>query len=415
MQKGKLNLYGVEVYSNELNPKLAQILVPEAYSSSPAPQLLPYITAAIKESSLDRPIDLATTLWYKNRTHADWGLVAWKATVPAAASRTWDPSVTDDQMAERFASLVQNIDCHLPDGIEKVVVTWFETTGSQELMFVDDATWMLVKDMLLRLALNGVIIPQTILSGMVYPVWQRVVQSRTKVDALAPALVRSMELVRSLLCYPTSSNGTIAVSAEQELEWETCRARCFRPGHLSTILDGLAALSVFEHDYVADEGARNFLQQFRKEIAQGPSFRNEIPPRTNLVRSALAKATLEYPEHRAIFCNIIRRSVNWESLGRWSIGTLLLAHILHALYYTTNDIIKNLENRSQCRNGKMSSIRLGFGRFPRYSSLYNWSWNSLSGNWKVHPTQLLNRRLTTLSRTSLWRCWSTIWLPQANP
>jgi mediator of RNA polymerase II transcription subunit 12, fungi type len=92
--------------------------------------ILPHIQAAIQENFLEQPDNLATTLWYRNRTHGDWGTVSWLAIISSIEMRTWNMFVTDVQMAHRFATLVWNIDNHLPDGIEEVVKTWFETTGA---------------------------------------------------------------------------------------------------------------------------------------------------------------------------------------------------------------------------------------------------------------------------------------------
>jgi len=259
--------------------------------------ILPHIQAALQEDSLEHPDDLATNLWYRNRTHGDWGTVSWQAIISSIEIRNWNIFVTDVEMAHRFATLVRNIGNHLPDGIEEVVKTWFETNGAEKMIHAQDELWEMVKELCLRLVLSGVISPATVLKGLIYPAWISA-QAQPSHALLRGRIGRSLGLMNTMTrCLPTSFSDDSANSIEIQLQMETCRARCCHPSNLLEIIDGISTLSVLETDPELEPAIRQLLEQFRRDLLEDQFVREEVLSRTSLLEHVFEIAAKKYPTH----------------------------------------------------------------------------------------------------------------------
>lgn len=146
-------------------------------------------------------------MWYKNHAHADWGMVAWQAVVAALSSRAWDPSIPSRTMVERFTSLVSCIDAHLPDGIKDIIRVWFETAGAERMMEVTDEEWHMMEHITLSLSSSGVLLPEIVLNGLLFPVWNHAYRLDAGAD-YSQALARTLPLAGAmLLCDPLGNEG----------------------------------------------------------------------------------------------------------------------------------------------------------------------------------------------------------------
>lgn len=262
-------------------------------SSSPAPPIFPLIQAAIQENCLEQPDSLATTLWYKNRGHSDWGTVAWNAIVSAIESKSWF-LVSDEEMAKRFAALIWSIDAHLPYGVEEIIWVWFESNGIERMVRASDDLWVLMKETCLTLVLGGVVSPGTLLRGLVYPAWQYALNSH----AADAQLGRSLGLMNTLLrCIPYAPHSA-SDPVDSQLLLETCRARCVHPSNLMDLAGGLFTLTVLRDNNVLGDAIRERIERFIAEIEGDPFIQDEVLSRTDLLRSAFDTATKVYPGHR---------------------------------------------------------------------------------------------------------------------
>lgn len=231
-------------------------------------------------------------MWYKNHTHADWGLASWHAVVAAISSRTWDSSISDHAMAERFASLVRCIDVHLPDGIQDIIRVWFETAGAERMIEVVDEEWHMMEHMVMTLSCGGILPPQTVLEGLVYPVWNRSFQTRgTGSDS--GSLLRTLPLASAMfLCDPQKHN----MDADIVLQLESCRARCSRPSNIATILRGMHALAVLGQANSVDPTIMQQVESFRQRLIQDDYLRRNVLSRTRLQEQTFEKLAAEYPD-----------------------------------------------------------------------------------------------------------------------
>jgi mediator of RNA polymerase II transcription subunit 12, fungi type len=282
--------------------------------------IFPHIQAAIQENSLEQPDDLATTLWYRNRTHGDWGTVSWQAIISSIEMRTWNIFVMDVEMAHRFATLVRNVDNHLPDGIEEVVKTWFETTGAEKMIHASDELWEMVKELCLRLVLGGVISPATVLKGLIYPAW--ISAQAQPSDGLLPGRIgRSLALMNTMTrCLPASFSGDSASSIEIQLQMETCRARCCHPSNLLEIIDGISTLSVLETDAELEPAIRQLLKQFRRDLLEDQFVREEVLSRTRLLEDAFKRTAKKYPTHEKTLIANLRGCIGMSCTRDLEIG-----------------------------------------------------------------------------------------------
>ncbi|KIM29831.1 hypothetical protein M408DRAFT_22702 [Serendipita vermifera MAFF 305830] len=295
---------------NELN-EARKVLLSEHSSSSPAPPILPFILAAIQENSLEQPTDVATTMWYKNHAHANWGSASWDAVVAAVGSRAWDPSVPDQTMAERFTSLVRCIDAHLPDGIQDVIRIWFETTGAERMSEALDDEWHIIEHMALSLTCAGIISPQTALDGLVYPMWNRCFQPQKMADDSSPFL-RTLPLASAiLLCDSPRCSG----DGDFVLQLEICRTRCSRPSNFPSILRATYALAALEQSPSKDPAVGEQIAAIRRRLIQDSYLRHTVLSRTQLQEEVFEKIIAEYPELKAALIPNLKESLQDMSVA----------------------------------------------------------------------------------------------------
>lgn len=273
-------------------------MIPEIYSSSPVQDLTPFILNATTEDSLSSPGDLATTLWFKNKSHADWGLVAWKGIMAAIGTRSWDPSIEAETMASRFSTFVWSLDQHLPHGIEGIIQTWFETGGTIETMRLPDEAWTVMASTFRTLSLKAIISPQTLLLGLVYPVWEHI--SRSQESWILASVQRTFKVVEDfLLCHPDL--GDQSIDCSQIHLFETCRTRLYHPSCIPSLLLSLSALLAAESNEVLDSGLREAMRVLRTSLQADPTFQVCVMTRINMLVATLDTSTKKYPDIRRTF------------------------------------------------------------------------------------------------------------------
>ncbi|CAG7850845.1 SubName: Full=Uncharacterized protein {ECO:0000313/EMBL:CCA73079.1} [Serendipita indica DSM 11827] len=269
-----------------------KLLFTDSSSSSPAPPLLPPIKAVIEENSLAKPVDLASILWHKNKTHADWGLAAWQATIMAICTCKWDPSLTDAEMADRFATFVWHIDAHLPHGIGDTVATWFETTGATSLLSITDNCWDIIKIMCYKMLLDYIVTPKTVLSGLIYPAVKAAVANQLEhpSDTMAPYLQRALDLFNLVTrCDSPVMNLYSEQSPIFMLDALCCRARCLHASNTGALLDVLSDLTLIEVMSSDGSDQRMRLEQLRYGVQSDPYLKAQLLSRADLVYNAFER------------------------------------------------------------------------------------------------------------------------------
>ena len=270
-----------------------QLLVPEAYTASPTPSLHPLLTSHIQETNLSSPVDVGNVLWFKYRSHTDWAIAAWQAIIACIHSRSWDPSVPDILMAQRFALLIWNIDQHLPTKLEEPIRRWFD--GNEVAQF-EDQSWCLFAGACLELVVRGTISAQTLMDGFVYRAWEWTSVASEPVDRLVMAVRRSCSLARVvLLCDETVDLFGSPIGMSERLRLITARGLLLHPKKLSDLLEKMAVLVCMSANPVLED-SRTDAAELVKGISINPVIRGALLCKTDALRTAFGHAVIKKPE-----------------------------------------------------------------------------------------------------------------------
>ncbi|KAG8798021.1 RNA polymerase II mediator complex subunit [Serendipita sp. 398] len=371
-----------------------RVLAPEISTFSPAPPLLPHILAAVQNDSLTQPGDLATTIWYKNREHADWGSASWQAVIAAINGRSWNLSIQNTEMAHRFAQFVSSVDAHLPDGLGHVIKTWFETTGVVALLQATDEVWLTLRDMCLSLAFDGVIAPGLLLDGFVYPQWQLALRHRDYDHHQWPRLQRTLNLVSILV--NCSSQHLDTRDSRLETYLETSRVRIIHPSHIHTLVDGIVTLFILKHNQETNSAVQLRLKSFLSELLDDAFVSRNILSRVKLLRNSFHRALDAYPNCRTGLINDFRLCLRCEATKDLEPNNLMglqWALILDKIdVWTFEKISLDLKLVQQLLHLKDSTEDGLFGRFQHQAALDEFA-NALINHPLTASTTALLREL----------------------
>jgi hypothetical protein len=200
-------------------------------------------------------------------------------------------------MAERFTSLVSCIDAHLPDGINGVVRIWFETAGAERMMEVTDEEWHMMEHTTLALSSSGVLSPETILNGLVFPVWNHAYRPQSVVDH-PQALARTLSLASAMLLCELMRPEECGLT-EIVIRLEVCRTRAIRPSNYTAILRGTHALAIFECDEALEPSLKDQIRILRHRLLQDAFMQTQLFSRTSLLQQVFDGIAAENPGQRS--------------------------------------------------------------------------------------------------------------------
>jgi hypothetical protein len=225
-------------------------------------------------------------------------MVAWQAIISVLDSRPWDASLTDSDIAGRFAELVWNIDAHLPDGIEQIIKLWFDASGIEKMASSSDPMWNITAQMCLKLALSNVLSPSLLLRGLIYPAWQRA-RNFSDSDAIVRTnLMRSTTLAAALLCCLPVTDESDQDYLEFLLQAETCRARCFHPTEVKDLVRELFCISTLEQNPSTAQDVRELLETFRTDLLNDKFMQKRALSRVDLLSATFDEVAELLPTHK---------------------------------------------------------------------------------------------------------------------
>jgi len=168
----------------------------------------------------------------------------------------------------------------------------------------------MMKHIALSLCSSAILSPETILDGLIFPVWN--VAFRPHGTLTRPqALARTLPLSRSiLLCEPLESMEDKDVDVVLRLE--TCRARATRPSNIPTIFRGIHALAILERDEALDVTIREDVRDLRQRILQDPFMRSNLFSRTILLQGVFDAISAEQPGKRDILVSNLKECLTSE-------------------------------------------------------------------------------------------------------
>lgn len=271
----------------------AQHMVLETYTAAPTPSLHPLLTSHIQETDLSSPDDVGNILWFKYRSHTDWAIAAWQAIITCIHGRSWNPSVPDALMAQRFALLLWNIDQHLPTKLEVPIRQWFD--GNEVAQF-EDQSWSIFAGACLQLVVRGTISAQTLMDGFVYRAWEWTSVASEPVNRLVRAVKRSCSLARMvLLCDETVDWVGGVIGASERLRLITARGLLLHPKKLNVLLEKMTVLVCMSANPVLED-SRTDAAELVKGISINPVIRGALLCKTDVLRTAFGHAVIKKPE-----------------------------------------------------------------------------------------------------------------------
>lgn len=169
-------LYGTPIFfpRYKLRGFYIQAFQPTVAQHNPIPDVLPEILLLAEDPDPNAANLLATGLWIKYRTSADW---AWKVWDNAVASLRQVPVMVPEAEARyacamKYGAFLWQVDQHLPHGIDGEVLRWFLGPGKSETSALCTDAWHVLTTVLLYLSIRGALKTTTLLQGLVYPAWQ---------------------------------------------------------------------------------------------------------------------------------------------------------------------------------------------------------------------------------------------------
>ncbi|TFK74611.1 hypothetical protein BDN72DRAFT_955610 [Pluteus cervinus] len=239
----------------------------------PVPDILSEIFLLSEDTNPKAPLDLATGLWIKYRSSADW---AWKVWDSTFASLRQVPNIIPDAEARRasairYGTFLCHIDQHLPHGMDHEVLQWFEGPGQNDVLSLSAEMWEVLTIVLLHLSIHGALKTTTILRGLVYPAWN--LGASTQDDQSTPAIetliTASNNLCKFLLLQDVSDQ---VVNFPLDLLDVQCirthRREVFLEPHFSLFVSSIPILILLEHNPHIPEHVRENSSSLRQLLCQ---------------------------------------------------------------------------------------------------------------------------------------------------
>jgi mediator of RNA polymerase II transcription subunit 12, fungi type len=191
-----------------------------------------------------------------------------------------------------------HIDQHLPNGLDEHVFAWLKNTGIAELIAIDAEAWDCVTVALLYLLVQGVLSATTILEGLVYPLWERVLDppegGETTVQLPELYLRAAHDIfARLLLREDGTDDGVPPLDFIEFQRVHTRRRDVFQEPHLSVLVSNIPTLVFLENSQIIPPDLRQLSAAIRHAICDVTEFRQGIYRDLNAVRDAFERS-LQY-------------------------------------------------------------------------------------------------------------------------
>ncbi|KAJ3504486.1 hypothetical protein NMY22_g17908 [Coprinellus aureogranulatus] len=234
------------------------------------PKFLPEVLELSMATDPDAPGTLADGLWIKYRMSSNWASRVWSNILASFQQRRQS---SPHEIAIRYGMLLWRVDQHLPNGLDKCILQWFEASGPVELPALEPDTWVTLEDVLVYLAVQGALKTTTILSGLVYPAWQLA----SRVEAPGPSQLAyfnaAKNLCKRLLLEDDAEGSRVTQDLFDMQQLRTRRQAVFQEPHFSTLVGNIPLIIYLENLDKLPEEHRTSLSCLRRHLCQGPGFR----------------------------------------------------------------------------------------------------------------------------------------------
>jgi mediator of RNA polymerase II transcription subunit 12 len=208
--------------------------------------------------------------------------------------------MTPDRTAQRtyairYGIFLQQVDRHLPNGLDSHVLGWFLGPGKIEVSALSAEAWDTLIVVLLYLSMHGALRTTTILKGLVYPAWElgSVTAAQQFQSSTEPFLQAANTLCRQLLLNEAGSGDVMPPSDLLDLQGlRTRRQEVYRQSHFCSLLYQIPILVMMENNPRVPEELRGEVNAIRVALCERTDFRTAVFRNLEAVRQAFESVAL---------------------------------------------------------------------------------------------------------------------------
>ncbi|KAL1675939.1 hypothetical protein EV122DRAFT_280599 [Schizophyllum commune] len=280
------------------------------------PDVMPEILVLATNPASD-PSMLANHLWISYRAAHDWGWKVWDNTF---ASLRQVPVISPDDvdrqsLALRYGTFLLHIDQHLPQGLDRDILRWFESPGPNELLVLTPDMWTVLATVLVFLVVHGALRTTTILQGLICPAWRRgsQVAADAQAEQLAPWMRAANDICRELMIKQEArGDGLPPADLIQIQAIRTARREAFRAVGFPMLASSIPLLVLLKHNEYLEQGIRDDASEIRASLCADADFRRAVFRDLDVVREAFEHAlkTSETSSARGVISADLIQSLN---------------------------------------------------------------------------------------------------------
>ena len=275
---------------------LGQALRPVGSHADHVPDVLSDIFRLEGNLDPDFPSLLANSLWIKYRTSPEWGWKVWDNVLTSlqrmANSET--STRTGDRYAFSYGLFLWHIDQHLASGLDEAVLHWLTHQGSSQIGSFSLETWNALSTILIYLVAHRSLRITTLLTGLVFPVWQQCASTTADhpyLESCTATLVRvANSLCEALLLRRYHSDDPLLADIHHIQCIESRKTMVYSEPFFSTLISKIPILIHLENNACLPEDVRIQTGHLRRRLCQEESFRQGAFRNLDSTREAFEKS-----------------------------------------------------------------------------------------------------------------------------